>query len=106
MKTLFVCSLLAYLPLATLADPTQPAAAWLAKQADQSEPATPAELKLQLIKQSSAGWVALINGELVQTGQKVQQYRVLTIKPDQVILEKEGKRQILPLINTAIKQYE
>ncbi len=106
MKTLFVCSVGLLLSHAVVADPTRPAPGWQADVAQGTAAALPGSLQLQLIKDTAQGKTALINGQLLRKGQMVQHYRVSDITAEQVILELNGERHVLSLINTAIKQYE
>ncbi|MGI5310583.1 hypothetical protein [Rheinheimera sp. WS51] len=90
------------------ADPTQPAAGW-GKHANalvQKNTAVDQSLKVQLIKKNGSGWLAIIDGNLVREGQSLANYKVLEINAKQVVIERNGNRQILNLHNTAIKQYE
>lgn len=105
MKTLFVCSGCLLLVASVLADPTRPAAGWQ-PVADTSVRATTAEPKLQLIKQTADGRIAMLNGTLVRQGQRYQHYLVKDIQPTQVILEANGERLRLSLLTTAIKHYD
>ncbi|MBZ9613821.1 hypothetical protein [Rheinheimera maricola] len=106
MKILFGFSML--FSLAVLADPTKPAPSWQgASSSDSAVSALQAEsLQLQIIRTSGAGNVAVINGRQLRRGDKLNQYNVLSITADQVVLELNGERKILQLVNTAIKLYE
>jgi hypothetical protein len=106
MKTLSVCSIAILLSSAVLADPTRPPPGWQVHADTGSIAVTSAMPRLQLIKQTAQGRVALINGELVRKGERYRQYLVLEIQDAQVVVELNGDRQVLPLLNTAIKQYE
>ncbi|MDP5135322.1 hypothetical protein ORJ04_05070 [Rheinheimera baltica] len=106
MKTLSVCSLCTLFSVAVLADPTRPVAGWQS-DTELSEAQVHAALpQLQLIKSTINGYVALIDGVLVHKGGYYKQQRVLDIQDTQVTLELNGVQQVLPLLNTAIKQYE
>ena len=104
MKILFVCSLL--LCLSVLADPTKPPPSWQV-QPELAQMQTQAEVvQLQLIKRSDSGNVAVINGRQLRRGDQFNQYSVVSISADQVVLMLNGERKVLRLVNTAIKQYE
>ena len=105
MKTLFVCSLL-LLSTSALADPTRPAPSWLATAATADPAVHTQALSLQLIKQTANGRIAVINGSLLRKGEKIRQYQLHDIAADHVVLDLNGERQILRLVNTAIKQDE
>lgn len=105
MKTLFVYSLL-LLSVQALADPTRPAPSWLAAKATADTAAQPQALSLQLIKQTANGRIAVINGNLLRKGEKISQYQLHEIAVDHVVLDFNGERQVLRLVNTAIKQDE
>lgn len=106
MKILFVSSLCLLLSQVVIADPTRPAPGWQITT-EQNNAAPVAEtLKLQLIKDSPQGKTALINGQLLRKGQQIRQYTVQDISEQQVILDVNGERHVLSLLNTAIKQYE
>lgn len=108
MKTLSGCSLallVIAISMTAMADPTRPAPGWQSK--DDNSKAQPAiDIRLQLIKQTDSGPVALLNGQLVRKGEFYQQYQVLEIQNKQVVLQLNGERQVVRLLNTAIKQYE
>ncbi len=106
MKILFACSLAALLLSQTVpADPTRPAPGWNSNLSSaRAEAAVP--LKLQLIKHTTAGPVAVINGQLLRRGDYYQQYQLLAIKDKQVVLQRNGEQQTLSLHNTVIKNYE
>ncbi|HSG53438.1 MAG TPA: hypothetical protein VLA40_15130 [Rheinheimera sp.] len=104
-KMLFVCSLLLLGTQLAVADPTRPAPGWQISQNVGSKVA-PSVPKLQLIKQTSSGRIAVIEGQQLQQGQRFADYLVRKIEQDRVILDLNGEQLILPLHNTAIKQYE
>lgn len=105
MKTLFVCSLLLH-SASVLADPTRPPPSWLAASVAGDTAVPTRALSLQLIKQTPNGRIAVINGRLLRKGEKIRQYQLRDIAADHVVLDLNGERQILRLVNTAIKQYE
>jgi hypothetical protein len=105
MKILYVCSLCLLLSGAVAADPTRPAPGWQAANDTKTATAVPTP-RLQLIKQTASGRVALIDGDLVRQGDRYKQYLVTQILAAQVVLELNGEQLVLPLLNTAIKQYE
>lgn len=105
MKILFVCSLW-LLSATALADPTRPAPSWLAATATADPAVQTQALSLQLIKQTANGRIGVINGSLLRKGEKIRQYQLQDIAADHVVLELNGERQILRLVNTAIKQDE
>lgn len=88
------------------ADPTQPAPGWNSSNANAAAAASRPTIRLQLIKQTASGPVALINGQLVRKGEFYQQYQVLDIQNKQVVLQRNGEQQVVQLHNTAIKHYE
>jgi hypothetical protein len=105
MKILFGCSLALLLSSVLQADPTRPAPGWQSDTvASGAEAAN--QPQLQLIKQTTQGRVAVIDGTLLRQGQRYQQYLVQQIDDSGVILEINGERLVLPLLNTAIKHYE
>jgi hypothetical protein len=106
MKTLSVCSIAVLLSSAVIADPTRPPPGWQEHAGSNSAVVSAAAPRLQLIKQTAHGRVAVIDGELVRKGERYRQYLVLEIQDAQVVVELNGHRQVLPLLNTAIKQYE
>ncbi|MGP9803153.1 hypothetical protein [Rheinheimera sp. NSM] len=106
MKILFVCSLALLLSSPLQADPTRPASGWHIDGRAAQSAVAPASLRLQLIKNTEQGLVALINGQLVRKGDRFEQYRVADIQQAQVVLQLNGEQRVLPLLNTAIKQYE
>lgn len=106
MKTLSACSVAVLLNSVAYADPTRPAPGWQVASDTAISSAALATPRLQLIKQTAQGRVALINGELVRKGERYRQYLVLDIQDAQVIVDVNGDQQVLPLLNTAIKQYE
>lgn len=106
MKILFVCSLALLLSGQVLSDPTRPADGWQTDATAAQSTAAPASLRLQLIKNTQQGPVALINGQLLRKGDRFAQYRVADIQDAQVVLQLNGEQRVLPLLNTAIKQYE
>ena len=106
MKILFACSLAALLVSQTVqADPTRPAPGWSNNPSSASAEVT-APLKLQLIKHTNEGPVAVINGQLLRRGDYYQQYQLLAIKDKHVVLQRNGEQQTLSLHNTVIKNYE
>ncbi len=107
MKTLFVYSLCLLGSFQLMADPTRPPADWQAVTGSATaQSAAVSQLQLQLIKDTAQGKTALINGQLLYKGQKYQHYLVTDISATQVILESNGQRHVLSLLNTAIKQYD
>ncbi|NOX38452.1 MAG: hypothetical protein GXO78_13040 [Calditrichaeota bacterium] len=54
-------------------------------------------LRLQAISVGASGAVALINGMLVQEGDRIHGYRVVRIEPDRVILESGQQRRVLEM---------
>ena len=106
MKILFVSNLCLLLSLVFIADPTRPAPGWQISTEHSNTVPVAELLKLQLIKDSPQGKTALINGQLLRKGQKIKQYTVQDISAQQVILDVNGERHVLSLLNTAIKQYE
>lgn len=106
MKILFVCSLALLLSSPLQADPTRPANGWQIDGSAAQSATAPVSLRLQLIKNTEQGLVALINGQLVRKGDWLEQYRVADIQQAQVVLQLNGEQRVLPLLNTAIKQYE
>jgi hypothetical protein len=105
MKTLFVCSVCLLLSSTAQADPTRPAPGWQVEPAAVTGAAV-AALKLQLIKHTTQGRVAVINGSVVRQGERYKQYYVRQIQDAKVVLELSGEQLVLPLLNTAIKKYE
>ncbi|MCB5215186.1 hypothetical protein LHL18_17070 [Rheinheimera aquimaris] len=106
MKILSVCSLCLFWCVIAQADPTKPAAGWQAAGLSSAGAATATLPKLQLIKHTADGHVAVLDGVLVRKGQRFQQYLVLDIQQTKVIMDLNGEQLVLPLLNTAIKQYE
>ena len=106
MKILFGCSLYLLLSQVVIADPTRPAPGWQTDATQNTAAPVSETLKLQLIKDSPHGKTALINGQLLRKGQKIKHYTVQDISAQQVILDVNGERHVLSLLNTAIKQYE
>lgn len=104
-KMLSVYSVLLLASQLTAADPTRPAPGWqvVSGAANNLTLSVP---KLQLIKQTPSGRIALINGQQLRQGQSYKNYLVRKIEQDRVILDINGEQLILPLLNTAIKQYE
>ena len=104
-KMLFVYSALLLSSQLAIADPTRPAPGW---QIDGNigSKTTLSKPKLQLIKQTTKGRIAVIDGQQLQQGQRFNHYLVRKIEQDRVILDLNGEQLILPLHNTAIKQYE
>ena len=104
-KMLFVYSALLLSSQLAMADPTRPAPGW---QIDGNigSKTTLSQPKLQLIKQTAEGRIAVIDGQQLQQGQRFNHYLVRKIEQDRVILDLNGEQLILPLLNTAIKQYE
>lgn len=105
MKILYGCSLL-FCAVALAGDPTAPAPGWFAEGGTSGAQAAVAPIQLQLIKKTDQGWLALVNGQLLRKGQQAAGFKVLDISANQVIIEKNGQKQTLRLLNTAIKQYE
>ncbi|GAB2909857.1 hypothetical protein [Rheinheimera gaetbuli] len=106
MKILFVSSFCLLFSQVVIADPTRPAPGWQIATEQGNAGAVVEALKLQLIKDSPQGKTALINGQLLRKGQQIRQYTVQDISEQQVILDVNGERHVLSLLNTAIKQYE
>lgn len=107
MKILFVYSLCLLGSFQLMADPTRPPADWQVVTGSATAQNTAvSQLQLQLIKDTAQGKTALINGQLLYKGQKYQHYLVKDILATQVILESNGQRHVLSLLNTAIKQYD
>lgn len=106
MKILSACSIGLLWCAVALADPTRPADGWQSAAAGSPGTAAAALPKLQLIKQTADGPVALLEGVLVRKGQRFQQYRILDIQQTKVIMDLNGEQLVLPLLNTAIKKYE
>lgn len=106
MKILSVCSACLLSCAVAQADPTRPADGWQVATENATGPAAVTLPKLQLIKQTPDGLIAVLEGVLVRKGQRFQQYRVLDIQQTKVIMDLNGEQLVLPLLNTAIKQYE
>ena len=104
-KMLSVYSVLLLAAQLAVADPTKPAPGWHVVS-DAASRDTSSLPRLQLIKQTSSGTIALIDGQQLQQGQRYKSYLVRKIEQDRVILDLNGEQLILPLLNTAIKQYE
>ena len=104
-KMLSVYSVLLLAAQLAVADPTKPAPGWQVVSDSASRVAPPLP-RLQLIKQTANGTIALIDGQQLQQGQSYKNYLVRRIEQDRVILDLNGEQLILPLLNTAIKQYE
>lgn len=106
MKTLFVCSLMV-MTIAVMADPTAPAPGYQHLESNNSVAITDtAPIRLQLIKQTDSGLVALINGQLLKPGDQLGRYQIIKIEKDQVLVQRDGQQQILHLLKTAIKNYD
>lgn len=99
VKTLLAMLLIAAAAAVTAvqADPTRPPG-WgaTAAPAASSKP-----LQLQQITYSASQASAVINGQLVTTGASVDGAKVLTIKPDRVLILVRGQRRELTLFNRA-----
>lgn len=106
MKILSVCSICLLWCAIAQADPTRPADGWQATADNVAGSAAQALPKLQLIKQTPDGLIAILEGVLVRKGQRFQQYHVLDIQQTKVIMDLNGEQLVVPLLNTAIKQYE
>lgn len=104
-KMLSVYSVLLLAAQLAVADPTKPAPGWHVVS-DAASRGTSSLPRLQLIKHTSSGTIALIDGQQLQQGQSYKSYLVRKIEQDRVILDLNGEQLILPLLNTAIKQYE
>ncbi|HEX5792859.1 MAG TPA: hypothetical protein VFY01_06250 [Rheinheimera sp.] len=106
MKTLSVYSVCWLLCSTVWADPTRPAADWQAADIEGVAATQLTQPRLQLIKQTASGPVALLDGVLVRKGERYKQYRILDIQATQLVMDLNGEQLVLPLLNTAIKQYE
>ena len=98
VKTLLAMLLIAAAAAVTAvqADPTRPPG-WGAAAA----PVSSKPLQLQQITYSASQASAVINGQLVTTGASVDGAKVLTIKPDRVLILVRGQRRELTLFNRA-----
>lgn len=82
-----------------LRDPTQPAAGYVTEQGQQKS-----LWRLSYIRSSAKQTQAMINGQFVQVGDVVGNGKVIEIKPDYVILMRNGQRHKLSLIPPSIVQ--
>ncbi len=90
-----ICALL--LPVSALAlDPTQPPRALAPAVTGQGEALVP--LRLQAIVRTSQAAQAVINGQSLRVGQRVDGARVLAIHSRSVLIERQGRRELLKLV--------
>lgn len=102
---LLTLAVFAFAGTAVQADPTRPAGALAVSQGGATTGAEQ-ELKLQLIIKNNEGYRALLNGQLVKTGDKLATYQVLNITADNVVLRSEHGQKRLTINNNSIKTYE
>lgn len=104
MKVIFSFSVVVFaLPL--LADPTRPPATLQSLQSS-VQPGASAEPKLELIMETTSGYQAMLNGRLVKAGDQLEQYKVLSISSERVVLVGDNGQLHLSINNKKIKSYE
>lgn len=86
-----------WLPASALAlDPTQPPRALAPAAGAQGEALEP--LRLQAIVRTSQVAHVVINGQTLRVGQRVAGARVIAIHPRSVLIERQGRRELLRLV--------
>lgn len=80
-------------------DPTQPPPALQAAPGQAQQQA----LQLQAILRGSAGTYAVINGQRLQVGAELADARLLAIYPHAVLLERQGRQELLRLVEPILK---
>lgn len=80
-------------------DPTRPPADLLPVAGT----AAPAALQLQAILRGAQGSRAVIDGQTLRVGQEHGGVRVLAIQPHAVLIERQGQRELLRLVEPVIK---
>ena len=93
------CSL-AQAAVETLQDPTQPLTGSVQGQVAQHVETLPS---LQGLLLGRGPRQAILDGESYRVGQLVAGYRVADIRPDGVVLERNGQRHTLPLYSSKVK---
>jgi MSHA biogenesis protein MshK len=88
----------------TLQDPTKPSNYAQSNNSDSQQNPSSEMLKLTAIMISKQHKQAIINGESFEEGQSVENYKVLSIAPTQVVLHGSDGRQTLVINNNDIKK--
>lgn len=99
-RTLLFTLLLGCAAAHAAVDPTRPPAD-LAPTADTT--AGPAALRLQAILRGGQGSRAVIDGQTLRVGQEHGGMRILAIQPHAVLIERQGQRELLRLVEPVIK---
>lgn len=81
-------------------DPTRPPADLLPAV---DATAAPAALQLQAILRGAQGSRAVIDGQTLRVGQEHGGVRILAIQPHAVLIERQGQRELLRLVEPVIK---
>ncbi|MDX3775380.1 hypothetical protein QE250_14765 [Chromatiaceae bacterium AAb-1] len=89
-----------------MADPTRPAAGWENPSDTTASARKSPPLHLQLIKQTDAGPVAMINGQLLKPGEFYNEFKIVRIDTSTVTIQQGTGYQTLNLLNTTIKHYD
>lgn len=88
MQILFSFSVLLLVSFTVCADPTRPARV-LTSSAQQQEASS---IQLHLIRWQESGSIAVIDGQLVQVGDRIHGYVLQAIEPDHVVLARAGEQ--------------
>ncbi len=93
----------------SLADPTRPAAEWLAAQPPvpgAEAVAQGAASGLQVLVMGPARKFAIIDGQLVRLGQTYKGAKLVGFHADGVVMQKDGNKEMLSMSPAAIKKIE
>lgn len=99
-RTLLLALLLGCAGAHATVDPTRPPADLLPAA---GAAAAPAALQLQAILRSAQGSRAVIDGQTLRVGQEHGGVRILAIQPHAVLIERQGQRELLRLVEPVIK---
>lgn len=99
-RTLLFALLLGCASAHATVDPTRPPADLLPAV---DATAAPAALQLQAILLGAQGSRAVIDGQTLRVGQEHGGVRILAIQPHAVLIERQGQRELLRLVEPVIK---
>lgn len=102
LALLLTCLLSPLAQAEVLQDPTTPLTG-MGSGKGASQSATAGAPKLQSIIIGNGPALAVINGQSVRVGQRIEGYQLVAISADSVVLEKGGKRQSLTLFGSKIR---
>jgi len=77
----------------------QPVAFVAPRRAAEPEPEPEPQFGLRAVLAAGPGSLANIDGEILGVGEKIEGYRVVTIREHQVVLKRHGKRIVLSVFD-------